>query len=253
MKTTSPRIDPLLMLLLLLFFGTPLLLYLPSLESVVLPKTVFIGLLTAILAVAVFLHPEYRPARLDTLRTPLDMPLFLTLAACAVSIWLKGETLFSVPAWRILLGNLVLIYLVIYLFRRKSEWIAPCRVALVAASVILAGYVVRQDYGLDPLGWAGGVPDWRGRLPGTMGNPNAVAGFLAVLMPTLVFQFLFARTLAGRIAMGAGLALIYMALTVTFSVGATLECSSGVCSRCGCWARAITAPFPGLPGPWWWR
>ncbi len=222
MKTASPRIDPLLMLLLLLFFGTPLLLYLPSLESVVLPKTVFIGVLTAVLLAAVFLDPEYRPARLDALRTPLDAPLFLTLAACAVSIWLKGETLFSVPAWRILLGNLVLVYLIIYLFRKKPEWILPCRVALVAASVILAGYVVLQDYGLDPLGWAGGVPDWRGRLPGTMGNPNAVAGFLAVLMPTLVFQFLFARTLAGRIAMGIGLALIYMALTVTFSVGATL-------------------------------
>ena len=222
MNSAKRQSEPLLLILVVLFIGTPLLLYMPSLDSVVLPKIAFMTLLTGLLLATVILHRESQPRGLDDIRTPLDIPLLAMIAVCALSIWLKGESLFSVPAFRLMISGFVLVYLLIYAFRRRPEFVAICRHALTTAAVLVAAYIVLQDYKRDPLGWAGGVPDWRGHLPGTMGNPNAVAGFTAVLMPTLVFQFWMAKTDWQRLLMGVGLTTIFMAMVVTFSVGAWL-------------------------------
>ena len=235
-------------LLVVLFFVTPLLIYLPSLESVVLPKTVFMALMTSLLLAALILQPERLPREMDEIRTPLDAPLFGILGACALSVWLSGKPLYRATAYPQMLYGVVLVYVLIYLFRRHPPWIAYCRGALLASAALVSGYVVLQDYGVDFVPWAGGVPDWRGRLPGTMGNPNAVAGFLAVLLPTFVFQFFLEESPLRRALTGLGLTLVFLALVVTFSVGAWLGIVFG--GVLAVWMMR-KAQFKSLPWPVW--
>ena len=248
MNQPSRQLDPIPLLFLMLFFITPLLLYMPSLESVVIPKTVFIVVLTCFLLAMTILLPEHRPRSLEEIFTPLDYPVLAVVLTSALSIWLAGESLLQVPAFRLLLSNIVLIYLLVYFFRRRPELIRYSRNTLTVAAVLMAFYVILQDYGLDPMGWAGGVPDWRGKLPGTMGNPNAVAGFSAVLMPTFIFQFFFSRSFWGRLGMGVGLCILWMAMVVTFSVGAWI----GIVFGCVLGILILRKPeYKPLPLPVW--
>lgn len=216
----TSKIDYAFLTLVLLFFITPILLYFPSLDNVVLPKTVWIIVMTAILTAILLLQQERLPRSHDDIRTPLDMPMLWTLIAMALSLLVQRRLLGSSPAFQIVCLAVILVYLLVYLFRRHPQWISGCRLALLASGVVCALYVIIQDYGLDPLPWAGGVPDWRGRLPGTMGNPNAVAGFLAVILPTLVVQFYSAQGMLNRVLSALALLVVFMAMVVTFSVGA---------------------------------
>jgi len=111
-------------------------------------------------------------------------------------------------------------------FERALDW-------ALAAAALSSVYVIFQSYGLDPFNWQGGVPDWRGKLTGTFGGPNFVAGYVAVIFPWGVYRFLSANRETAKApeapppapspsAAAAFSALVPMiaCLFVTFSVGA---------------------------------
>jgi len=218
----NDRVDLFRVVLALLFFVTPLLIFPAGFESVMLPKTVWVVLVTGVLAALVLLKREWLPERFEAFRTPLDLPALAVVATAALSIALQGESPAGNRAFRLLISGILLVYLLVYFFRRRPQWVRLCRAGLLGAAAAVAAYVVLQDYGLDPFSWSLGEspPDWRFRLPGTMGNPNAVAGFLAVVLPLLVLQFYTVRSLGRRLLAGFALAVVFMALVVTFSVGA---------------------------------
>jgi O-antigen ligase len=217
-----------LLVLVLLFFVTPVLIYLPAMESVVLPKSVFIAVMTAFLVAIVLLQPgRWMPRSMEAFRTALDVQVLAVIATSALSLWLAGGSVWQEADYVMLVYGVVLVYLLVCFFRVRPEWAGVCRRTLFAAASVVALYVVVQDYGYDVLPWSKSGPDWRFQLPGTMGNPNAVAGFLAVLLPVFVMEFYLTNTVSSRIPAALGLMLVFMALVVTFSAGAWLGIVAG--------------------------
>ena len=82
-----------------------------------------------------------------------------------------------------------------------------------------SAYTLLQSYGIDFAEYRGGVPDWRGKLTGTLGGPNFMAGYLAMSLPAGLWMLGDSGKLA-RIALVAGLVIVLCALLVTWSFGA---------------------------------
>lgn len=87
---------------------------------------------------------------------------------------------------------------------RRATWFT----AVLWATVGVVGYAVLQALGADPLDWQRTIP---GRPGGTFGNPNALAGWLALAWPTLLWG-LGQRPWRLRAGCGLLLALLGLAL-----------------------------------------
>jgi len=74
-----------LLVLVLLFFVTPVLIYLPAMESVVLPKSVFIAVMTAFLVAIVLLQPgRWMPRSMEAFRTALDVQVLAVMGGAGL-------------------------------------------------------------------------------------------------------------------------------------------------------------------------
>ena len=153
-----------------------------SFDSYVLPKWILFQALTLLIA-GVWIASSFRFSQLR--RDPIWLPLALFLGWCAISIVLGFHSFRQVRDF----GGLLLAVLFWQISRNLWRQFRD-RLALVAwlhvPALIVAVYAVLQDYGIDLIHPTGGVNDWRARIVSMMGNPNFVAGYLAVLFPGLV-------------------------------------------------------------------
>lgn len=113
---------------------------------------------------------------------------------------------------------------------------------------IVACYAVFQDYGIDFIYPVGGVHDWRARITSTMGNPNFVAGYLAILFPGLV-ALACTRSVSPRWFWFVGLpvvALCVAVFVVTFCVGAFVALLAAILT--GCFFATVRRSFARFSG-----
>ncbi|HEY3375009.1 MAG TPA: O-antigen ligase family protein [Candidatus Aquicultor sp.] len=95
------------------------------------------------------------------------------------------------------------------------------RLSLLSKTITLAGafvslYGIMQYVGLDPLPWAT-LPFEERRSFSTFGNPDLLAGFLVILVPFAVAEFLKARDAKENALMGTSLFLALVCLLTAFT------------------------------------
>ena len=100
------------------------------------------------------------------------------------------------------------------------------RLSTLSKTITLTGglvslYGVIQFLGLDPLPWAT-LPFEQRRSFSTFGNPDLLGGFLVILMPLAVVEFLKARDAKNNILMGSILFISLLCLLTAFTRGAWL-------------------------------
>jgi O-antigen ligase len=227
--------------------ATALLIFLATYDQFILPKIVWVKVLTEILAVLT----AARMAAGGDFRVrvhPLNFALFLFVTWKAVSgFWAESRSLAAddIRWWTVLLVWSLLFQ---DWMRRDRQRLMVCSGALTLSVFLLALWVVLQDFGIaffqawtgrlmalpvalrDPLRWlldrlTGArttivkLPDWRGWLWAGMGNTNHIADYMALLYPMVAMQYLLARGKWREILTLATLTITYAALIACWSVG----------------------------------
>jgi putative inorganic carbon (hco3(-)) transporter len=175
-------------------------------------------------------------------RTPLDIPLMLFLLSQILS------TIFSIDVHTSIWGyysrsngGLLSIFSYILLFYafasnfRKEDVLRFLKVALLGGLVVSL-YAIPEHFGVSPSCiiltssfsadcW---VQDVQARVFATLGQPNWLGAYLGMLIFPALYFFLQAANRKALIFSFAALMALYMALTFTFSRGATLGLLAGL-------------------------
>jgi len=151
--------------------------------------------------------------------SPLDWPILFLFSLFLLSILFRYRTPIQLRAY----FHLCVFILLFYCFQRLwSLGISPetiSRIFLLTAFLV-GLYGLAQDYGFDFFYLSGGVRDWRSKVIATLGNPNFLAGYLAILLPTIIAYALREEARAWEYWISALVMVIAIAcIVVTFSVG----------------------------------
>lgn len=170
-------------------------------------------------------------------RLGIEWPLAAVLLTSLLSIVTTPDPFPQFLPFLAVLLHVGLLYMFADFRRRAGAGgaAAPLDWAL-AAGVMVSGYVLLQSYGRDLFEWQGGVSDWRGKLTGTLGGPNFVAEYIAVLLFWAVYRYFSSRGAREGFPLLA-LTIMLACLVVTFSMGAWLGILAAVALVA--WARWI--------------
>jgi putative inorganic carbon (hco3(-)) transporter len=166
-------------------------------------------------------------------RTPLDTVFILWVAAFGLSLAVNIES------WRRIAIGLW------YVSTYMGVWYLLCDVignggvkrdilvdALMICGVVVLifGYYQTRDWFTNtlPLITAGLIPVSLPRPVSTLGNPNALANFLVVLVPFALARFVAARQVVARVAMGGYAALALLLIFLTYSRGSWIGVGAGI-------------------------
>ncbi|RJP28447.1 MAG: hypothetical protein C4527_12035 [Candidatus Omnitrophota bacterium] len=189
-----------------------------TVDSYLMPKQVWLALWTTLWLLLIASRRSSTLFFSSATNRPLVFLLFILL----LSILLNYHTLLQVRAvFRLL------VFLALFLCFRRIWFLGfpPYRLLplLMAVSIILSCHGILQDYGIDFAAAFGGVRDWRAKVVSTLGNPNFLAGYLAVGLPVLIaygvqkqlrsWHFLFTWL---------SITITVACISLTFCVGATL-------------------------------
>jgi O-antigen ligase len=195
---------------------TPLIISLTTYDSFILPKIFWLSFWASLWMVVIV----WQPIRWKLFASPLTKPLMALFAVSLLSVLLNYRSPIQLHG----LMNLAVFIALYFAFQRFwSMRPSPHRVAqaLMAAACLIAIYGLLQDYGFDFANATGGVRDWRSKVISTLGNPNFLAGWIAICLPVVIGYGLRKKTrFFGFLYSGFTVMLIAACHTVTFSVGA---------------------------------
>ncbi len=209
--------------LLLLCFVIPVI-FSPKLSDVFnLPKLVFLKTCLVIMLFPVF-YRAVSKNRLSFELFPFFIPLCTFLAILLLSCFFSPYPSLSFQEFITTLAFAAFSYLVFHY--TPLTFIAPMFAALMVSTFIVSAYAIFQHLGIDPVSWDD--PNIRFRSTSTLGNPDFLGAYLA-----MVFPLLLALTLRTSRPVLKTLYLIFLfalftALMFTFSRGAWLCFASGL-------------------------
>jgi putative inorganic carbon (HCO3(-)) transporter len=209
-------------------FVLPLVVW-PSNDPVVLPKLVAVRMLILLLAAVVlarWLHGE-----LTVKRTPLDLPMLAYVASAAVStVFAANMTVAFFGSDGRLEGLLTiatyaaLFWLTVQSLSNPAQARGVLRAVLGGAFVVAALAILQAVAGALAVGPTSSVA----RASATFGNSNALAAYLAMALPLAVNEFLKAPLTSDRILAGNVVAMVAIALVLTFGRGGWVGGAVGV-------------------------
>ncbi len=174
-------------------------------------------------------------------RTPLDLPLLLFLGANILSTIFSIDTHTSVWGYYSRLnGGLLsiisytLLYWAFVSNMDKEKVFTGLKFAL-ASGVIVALWGILEHFGVSPsclilrgeFSASCWIQDVQARVFATLGQPNWMAGYLAMLIFPALYFYLTAKTFAFRTTYYLLLTTLYLAFTFTYSRGPTLGLIGG--------------------------
>ncbi len=168
-----------------LFFLTPLLLSPQSSEIFELPKMYFVYALTTII-VTLWLFRMVLEKRFILRRTFMDLPLFLFLLSQIASTLISADPHTSLNGYYSRFhGGLysTISYLLLYLAFVSNPRPSPSKTILYpsfASALLVSLWGIAEHFGADKTLW---VQDVQNRVFSTLGQPNWLAAYLAILLP----------------------------------------------------------------------
>ncbi len=231
-----------------LFFLSPLILYFKNYELFEYPKMMFVYAMSIII-LGLWLIKSIREKTFTFVRTPLDWPIVLYVLASVLA------TIFSIDPHTSIFGYYsrfnggllsIFAYFILYLafvseygvlLYPKSKknlsitntslfvYLRKFCYAVETASFLVAGYAILERLGIDKSFW---VQDVQARVFSTLGQPNWLAAYLAmVIFINLAFLF-SAGTQKAKLVQGSLFATNFLAFTFTYSRGGTLGLVAGL-------------------------
>jgi putative inorganic carbon (HCO3(-)) transporter len=211
------------LLLHLTFLAIPLFFIILTRDQFELPKLTLLRLLT-VLMLGLWLLRMLAARRFEFRRTPLDIPIL---------VWVGLEILTSLHSvsgyvswlgeyenFRGLLTNLnyvALFYLCVN-FVRTREQIDRLLFTVFLAGLISAAYGIAQYFGIDFIAW-NPTSVSKGRYFSSMGNPNFLAAYLAMVMPLIVMFFVETSSSFKRLLLFLSFIAMFLCLLGTWSRG----------------------------------
>lgn len=225
----------------LLFFLTPLVWTPFNFELFEYNKMMLVYLLTTIITFA-WIIKMINHKSLIISRTPLDIPILLFLGANILS------TIFSIDQHTSIFGyysrlnggllsiiSYTLLYFALVSNFNKEEALKFLKAA-VFGGLIVALYAIPEHFGVSPSCviltqdfsancW---VQDVQARVFATLGQPNWLAAYMAMIIFPAFYFLLSAKTKFQLITYCFSLIVFYLAFTFTYSRGATLGLFAGL-------------------------
>ncbi|MBI4130282.1 O-antigen ligase family protein [Candidatus Roizmanbacteria bacterium] len=215
-----------------LFLLTPLLFTPFNYELFEFNKMLFVYALT-IMLIVLGVFRKVTSGRPLLLPTPLDIPLFLFLASQVFA------TMYSIDQHTSIWGYygrfngglisiicyLLLYYLFLYFYRTEDtnrHLMLRIFSVIIAGGIITAVYGIAQHLGIDAHIW---VQDVQNRIFSTLGQPNWLAAYLAVILPVSISLLLLNRKSPLIIAVTGG---GFISL-VLFATKLTEKAAYGIC------------------------
>jgi putative inorganic carbon (HCO3(-)) transporter len=212
-----------ILLLHLTFLAVPLFFIILTRDQFELPKLTVLRILT-VLMLGLWLVRILAARRFEFRRTPLDFPIL---------IWVGLEVLTSLHSvsgyiswlgeyenFRGLLTNLnyvALFYLCVN-FIRTREQIDKLLFTVFLAGLLSAAYGIGQFFGMDFIAW-NPTSVSKGRYFSSMGNPNFLAAYLAMVMPLIVVLFVETTSSFKRLLLFFSFIAMFLCLLGTWSRG----------------------------------
>jgi len=178
----------------LLFFATPLLFNpsrnFPSYELFEWNKMIFVYFMTVLITGA-WIGKMILNKKFLVKRTPFDIPLVLFLISQGLS------TLFSIDRHVSIFGyysrfhggllSTISYLLLFYAFVANFESVKLKRLFsfIMSSAIVVVIYGILEKFGIDANMW---VQDVRSRVFSTLGQPNWLAAYLAILIPLLLYK-----------------------------------------------------------------
>ncbi len=224
-----------------LFFLTPLIWTPWNYELFEYNKMLFIYGLTVII-LGVWGIRAIREKKLTIKSTPLDIPLLLFLLANILS------TIFSIDPHTSIWGYYsrsnggllsIISYIALYyafVSNFTKEYVFKFLKAMLWGGFLVALYAIPEHFGVSPscvaltgkFGANCWVQDVQARVFATLGQPNWLAAYLAMLIFPCIYFILTAKSKLSLTIYSILLASYYLAFTFTYSRGATLGFLAGL-------------------------
>ncbi len=202
----------------LIVLTTPFVISLATVDSYILPKHVWLAFWTTLGFILLALHSSMH----KHIPSSIDIPLFVMVIVFVLSIILNYRTPIQI---RVFFRLFVFIALFYYFRKQWIEGLSAVAIAwlLLLVSLLLSVHGILQDYGIDFAASFGGVRDWRAKVISTLGNPNFLGGFLAVVLPVLIAFGSQQKLKWWKFLLVWPVVLLNLAcLALTFCVGATI-------------------------------
>ncbi|MBN1595690.1 tetratricopeptide repeat protein [candidate division FCPU426 bacterium] len=213
-------------LLYLVMFSIPLFFIILTRDQFELPKLTLLRILT-VLMLGVWGIRILAAGRFDFRRTPLDVPIAVwcilqiltTFISVSPYVSYRGEY----ENFRGLLTVLnypVLYYIAVHFIRSRIQ-IQRLFFVILLTGLITTVYGIAQFFGLDFIAW-NPTSIAPGRYFSSLGNPNFLASYLAMVMPIIVIFFIETASRFRRIILFVCFIVMYTALLGTWSRGGFL-------------------------------
>ena len=217
-------------------FALPLVVLWTTNDQVVLPKLLAARALVMILAALLIVR--WARGELKIRRTPLDLPILAYVMSAGVStVFAANANLAFFGAYGRLEGLLTiatygaLFWLTAQSITGPTHARSVVRALLAGAfvvSLIAIGQAVGATLTAPPSGESASGFDGVARAVGTFGNANALAAYLAMVLPLALNELLQAKAFQDRLLAGNLVAVTTIALVLTFGRGGWLGAMVGV-------------------------
>lgn len=214
-------------ILLAVVAGVPLF-FAPSANDVsALPKATVV-VVAAVVLIASRLGRLARDGTISVVRGPVVTAVAsLVVAFVVTSVFsdaLMRSLLGAYSRWAgvlVYLGYVVIAYAIATTFRESIRELA---VAAAVGATLVTGYAVIQEVGLDPIEW---VIPYEGRFA-TLGNPNFLAGYLAIVVSLVGYLAVTAGSPLSRVVWGVDLVWLGIGIVLSRSVQGPVAAVGGL-------------------------
>ena len=201
---------------------TPLIINPSSLDSSQFPKLLFVYIVTSALAILLFLYRKSNSIIFSSIEKLIVTYLILVIISTMFSNNILLSTVGRPLRWEGLVAIITYIFLFIISSRNYEYSKIHVKLFLIIAFVV-ALYGIIQYFGYEPFPRVSPIK-FVSRASSTMGNPNFLGTYLALVLPICSFAYIYTKKSLYLVVSGV----VYLSLLCTMTRGTWLGALAGI-------------------------